>query len=76
MRAVRQEFSMLLLALLPGRRAGRDPQGDAARHPIRGRPALGVTGEAVEVRRAPDLEALRRDLEVRVGALCMRCMGA
>lgn len=48
----------------PCSRAGRDPQGDAARHTLHGTPAVGVTGEAVVVRQAPDLEALRKDLQV------------
>lgn len=40
--------------------------GDAARHPLEGRAAVATTGEAVVVRRAPDLADLRaRLLEVR-----------
>lgn len=45
------------------RRAGRDPAGDSQRHPLGGTPATAVTGEALVVRRGPDLEALRRDLQ-------------
>lgn len=45
------------------RRAGRDPAGDSQRHPLQGTPATAVTGEAVVVRRAPDLEALRGELQ-------------
>ena len=37
--------------------------GDSRRHPLEGTPATAVTGEAVVVRRAPDLEALRRELQ-------------
>lgn len=36
---------------------------DSERYPIEGRAVTAVTGEALVVRRAPDLEALRRDLE-------------
>lgn len=35
---------------------------DSERYPIEGRAVTAVTGEALVVRRAPDLEALRRDL--------------
>ncbi len=45
------------------RRAGRDPAGDSQRHPLQGTPATAVTGEAVVVRRAPDLEALQVELQ-------------
>ena len=47
------------------RRAGRDPAGDSARHPLGGTHLVdtAVTGEAVCVRRAPDLVALRAQLE-------------
>ena len=45
------------------RRAGKDPVGDSQRHPLQGVAAKAVTGEAVCVRRAPDLAALRRDLQ-------------
>lgn len=54
--------------LLPGalffvyRRAGQDPVGDSALYPLRGTPLTAITGEAVVVRRPPDLAALRRDL--------------
>ncbi|KAL6786052.1 hypothetical protein ACKKBG_A01200 [Auxenochlorella protothecoides x Auxenochlorella symbiontica] len=60
------EQVVLPLGDTPSIRAGRDPVGDAARHPLEGRAAVATTGEAVVVRRAPDLEDLRaRLLEVR-----------
>jgi len=44
------------------KRSGRDP---GAGNEEAGRHAEGVTGEAVVVRKAPVLEAVRRDLQVR-----------
>lgn len=46
------------------RRAGQDPVHDTAEHPLAGqaRATTATTGELIEVRRAPDLEALRTDL--------------
>jgi 5-oxoprolinase (ATP-hydrolysing) len=46
----------------PSRRAGPDPGAASAVHPLGGRTAIGITGEEVCVRRAPDLITLRRDL--------------
>ncbi|KDD76015.1 hydantoinase/oxoprolinase, partial [Helicosporidium sp. ATCC 50920] len=53
------EEVVLPLGDVPGKRAGRDPVRDAAAHPLSGRArqTRGTTGEAVEVRQAPDLAA-------------------
>lgn len=45
------------------RRAGKDPVEDSRRHPLQGAMATAVTGELVCVRQAPDLEALRAELQ-------------
>lgn len=60
------------------RRAGRDPAGDSRRHPLQGTPATAVTGEAVIVRRAPDLETLRGELQrvLDSGGECAGGLGA
>lgn len=49
--------------------------GDSQRHPLLGQRATAVTGEAVVVRQAPDLEALRRDLQgvLDAGGLSRQC---
>ncbi|PRW57398.1 5-oxoprolinase [Chlorella sorokiniana] len=57
------EQVVLPLGDAPSTRAGRDPAGDSQRHPLQGSPATAVTGEAVVVRKAPDLEALRGELQ-------------
>lgn len=44
------------------RRAGRDPVAASAAYPIEGRAVEATTGEALVVRRVPDLEALEREL--------------
>lgn len=62
------EQVVLPLGDTPGTRAGRDPAGDSERHPLGGTPATATTGEAVVVRRAPDLPALRRDLQAVLDA--------
>ena len=55
----------LLQVILPlgdeeDRRAGKDPKGDSKRYPPGGKCIQGVTGELVCIRKAPDLEAVRR----------------
>jgi len=57
--------SALLQVILPlgdeaDRRAGKDPKGDSERYPPGGKCVQGVTGELVCIRKAPDLEAVRR----------------
>ena len=47
----------------PCRRAGRDPAAASAAYPLEGARATAVTGEAVVVRRAPDLASLRAELQ-------------
>ena len=56
---------VLLQVILPlgdeeDRRAGKDPKGDSKRYPPGGKCIQGVTGELVCIRKAPDLEAVRR----------------
>lgn len=46
----------------PGQRAGRSPKSDQEAFPPGGPVVPGTTGELVCVRRAPDLDALRRQL--------------
>ncbi|EFN55823.1 hypothetical protein CHLNCDRAFT_145342 [Chlorella variabilis] len=58
-----EEQVVLPLGDTPGTRAGRDPVGDSQRHPQHGTTATAVTGEAVCIRRAPNLQALRRELQ-------------
>lgn len=47
----------------PDRRSGRDPQQDARDHPIKGEIRECLTGEHVCIRKAPDLQQLKKDLE-------------
>eukprot|EP00884_Botryococcus_braunii_P001198 jgi/Botrbrau1/11079/Bobra.0302s0021.1 len=47
----------------PGKRAGNNPVGDAAAHPPGGPITSGITGEAVCIRKAPDLATVRQDLQ-------------
>lgn len=47
------------------RRSGTDPARDSAANPMLGRHVTTVTGEVVCVRRPPDLEALRVELQAR-----------
>ncbi len=51
---------VLPLGDVPDKRAGRDPRRDGAAYPPGGPCVEGVTGETVCIRRAPDLDALRR----------------
>ncbi|GAB4819425.1 hypothetical protein N2152v2_006471 [Parachlorella kessleri] len=62
------EQVVLPLGEEPSTRAGRDPKGDGQRYGLEGETAVGVTGEAVVVRRAPDLAAARKDLEAVLAA--------
>ena len=47
----------------PDKRSGKRPKLDKEAHPEKGRLAEGVTGETVAIRKAPDLEAIKRDLK-------------
>lgn len=51
---------VLPLGDIPDKRAGRDPKRDTDAYPPGGPCIEGVTGEVVCIRRAPDLDALRR----------------
>lgn len=66
---MRRTYTLALLTLLqvilplgeePDRRAGKDPCDDSRRYPPGGKCIKGVTGEVVCIRKAPDLEAVRR----------------
>ncbi|PSC69547.1 5-oxoprolinase isoform B [Micractinium conductrix] len=57
------EEVVLPLGDAPSTRAGPDPVGDSQRHPLVGERAAAVTGEAVVVRRPPDMAGLRHELQ-------------
>ena len=56
---------------LVGRRNGKDPAKDSKANPMDGRRVTTVTGEVVCVRRAPDLDALRKELQARRAAVLL-----
>jgi hypothetical protein len=58
------------------RRAGKNPAGDSERHPLGGTAAIAVTGEAVCVRKPPDLHALRMELQKVLDAGALGWLGA
>ena len=55
---------ILPLGDVADKRSGQDPQQDKKSHPPLGKLIKSVTGETVEVRKAPDLAAVRSDLKV------------
>ena len=57
-----EESVVLPLGGEPGGRAGVDPAADAAAYTPAGEDAAAVTGEAVRVEKAPDLEVVKKDL--------------
>lgn len=64
------QHKVLLQVVLPlseeaDKRSGARPQQDLKKHPERGHPVEGVTGEALAVRKAPDEEAVRHNLQVK-----------
>jgi len=58
-----EESVVLPLGSEAGGRAGLDPAADTAAYSPPGTDAVAVTGEAVRVEKAPDLEAVKHDLE-------------
>ena len=48
----------------PSKRSGKNPQQDSAAYPIEGEKITSQTGEIGIVRRAPDLQTLKKDLQV------------
>ncbi|KAK9815723.1 hypothetical protein WJX72_008572 [[Myrmecia] bisecta] len=57
------EQVILPLGSAVSRRAGRQPEADTQAHPRQGRLVSGVTGEQLCIRKEPDKEQLRRDLQ-------------
>ena len=57
-----EESVVLPLGGEPGGRAGVDPAADTAAYTPAGEDAAAVTGEAVRVEKAPDLEVVKKDL--------------
>jgi 5-oxoprolinase (ATP-hydrolysing) len=57
-----EESVVLPLGDVPGGRAGADPVSDAAAYAPAGTDAVAVTGEAVRVEKAPDLDRVAADL--------------
>lgn len=55
---------MLPLEDEPGKRSGKNPKRDSELYPIEGRKITSQTGEVGIVRRAPDIETLKKDLQV------------
>ena len=53
------------------RRNGKDPAKDSEANPMEGRRLTTVTGEVVCIRRAPDLDALRTELRVRLASVSL-----
>ena len=62
------EQVVLPLGDTPSTRSGSDPVADAQRHPLNGVAATATTGEALVVRRRPDLTALQTDLQAALDA--------
>lgn len=56
---------MLPLEEEPCKRSGKDPKQDSESYPIEGRKITSQTGEIGIVRREPDLQTLKKDLQVR-----------
>lgn len=48
----------------PSKRSGKNPQQDSEAYPIEGEKITSQTGEIGIVRRAPDLQTLKKDLQV------------
>ena len=48
----------------PCKRSGKDPKQDSESYPIEGRKITSQTGEIGIVRREPDLQTLKKDLQV------------
>lgn len=55
---------VLPLGEVPDKRAGKNPEQDSEQYPPGGPCTTSVTGEVVCIRRRPDLEAVRRCVEV------------
>lgn len=55
---------MLPLESEPSKRSGKNPKHDTKAYPIEGKKITSQTGEVGIVRRAPDLQALKKDLQV------------
>lgn len=52
----------------PDKRSGVNPKEDLKLHPEQGDKVEGVTGEALAVRKIPDCDIVKRDLQVRLKA--------
>ena len=48
----------------PSKRSGKNPKQDSDAYPIDGKRITSQTGEVGIVRRSPDMESLRKDLQV------------